>query len=63
MSAPDTRLEKQKRHHMPVLIGIVAAVAIATFSFLLMLTSDADPEDTGVADEAAEEQQESEVDE
>ena len=28
MSAPETNIEKQKRHHWPVLAGIAAAVII-----------------------------------
>lgn len=37
MSAPDTNIRKQKRRHGPLLVGMIAAVAIAGLAFLAWL--------------------------
>lgn len=36
MSPPDVNLEKQKRRHWPVFVGVVAAVAVAIIAWLVL---------------------------
>ncbi len=51
MSASDTKLEKQKKHHKPSLVGIAVAVTIAVIAGLIFLFGGFDPE-TGEATSA-----------
>ncbi|MGB7241324.1 MAG: hypothetical protein WBC93_04455 [Sulfitobacter sp.] len=49
MSAPETNVKKQKRQHGPVLVGIVAAVAVAIIAAIsLGVTIDEDRDLEGV---------------
>ena len=40
MSAPETNVERQKRRHWPVIVGICAAALISTIAFLGFLSTD-----------------------
>ena len=45
MSAPDTNLRKQRRRHMPSIVGIAAALAVALVAGLAILLMDRLPAD------------------
>lgn len=53
MSAPDTNIEKQKRRHKGVLIGIAGAVIFAGVMFFLNITSAVVEDDGLVIDQIA----------
>lgn len=36
MSPPDANIEKQKRRHWPVFVGVVAAVAVVIVAWLIL---------------------------
>ena len=46
MSAEDTNIEKQRRRHLPSLIGIGAAVGFVAVAFLIFLSFATDPDDS-----------------
>lgn len=45
MSAPDTNIRKQRRRHLPSLIGITAALALALIAALSAFVLDGIPAD------------------
>jgi hypothetical protein len=45
MSAPDTTIKKQRRRHLPALLGIVAAAAFGVVMFLMMFNNATDETD------------------
>ncbi|MGB3406355.1 MAG: hypothetical protein WBA67_02580 [Jannaschia sp.] len=50
MSAPDTNIEKQKKHHAGPLIGIAAGVVFAGLLLFVYLSANVEPVGTGEAD-------------
>lgn len=54
MTPPDTNLATQKRRHRPLLIWMLAAIAVFVLGALVILSSPLGPEPTGgAATEAA----------
>jgi hypothetical protein len=45
MSAPETSIRKERRRHLPSIIGIAAALAVALVAGVAMLLMDGPPAD------------------